>query len=274
MLPWFVACAAVDSSDSPTGVTGTGRYELSWSADPPFVAGAPSTLSFSIVGPDGSPAVLQETHERIVHVSVVSADLQSFQLVHPEDAGEVTQAMLDAATFSVPVTLPAAGETWLAWDYAAENQYLQTFDTTSATGTPAELAAPVEDGATERDVDGLHAALSWEIAPIAGYEAAFDLTLTTPEGDDVTDLVQVLGSDGSAYYAPFAGGAIGHTHAWIPDLENAPPGTESPHLYAGPTIPFHCVFGTGGRYQAWFQVARAANPDAVYTIPFQFEVSG
>lgn len=274
----LLACVEPDDSAGPedSEPAGTGSYEVAWSADPsPITAGVQSEFTTTITGPDGAPVDdLQETHERIVHNVFVSEDLQSFQQLHMEDFGAVGADDLRTATFHFPLTLPYSGRTRVAFDYAHENQYLQTLDWIDVAGDVPQLDAPVEDDTSTRTVDDVVATIEWTVPPIAGFDAAFVIHLQDLDGDDVTDVVPWLGVDAYAIATTFDLAWIGHTHAWVPGMENAAPGAEMPHLYPGPDIELHTVYPTGGRYQMWVQFAREAAPSAPYTVPFQFEVSG
>ena len=274
----LLACVGPDDSAAPadSAPIGSGSYEVAWSADPsPITAGVQSELTTTITGPDGVPVDdLQQTHERMVHNLFVSADLQSFQHVHMEDYTTITADDLRTATFHFPLVLPMSGRTRAVFDYAHENQYLQTLDWIDVGGDVPQLDAPVEDDTSTRTVGDVVATIEWTVAPIAGFDAAFMIHLQDLDGNDITDVVQWLGADAHSIATTFDLVWVGHTHAWVPGMENAAPGHEMPHLYPGPDIELHTVYPMGGRHQMWVQFAREAAPDVPYTVPFQFEVSG
>lgn len=273
-----LGCVDPDDTAGPvdSGPQGTGSYEVVWSAVPaPLVAGAESELTTTILDPDGATVQdLQATHEHYVHDVFISEDLQSFQHVHQEDSTPVDADDLAAATFHLPLTLPFAGRTRAAFDYAHHNQFLQDVDWIEVEGGPAQLAAPVEDTTTVRTVGDLVATIEWTVPAVAGFDAAFVLHLQDLDGADVTDVVPWHAVDAYVVAVTFDLAWVGHTHAWVPGMENAGPGQEMPHLYPGPDIEFQAVYPLSGRHQMWVQLAREAAPDAPYTIPFQFEVSG
>lgn len=273
LLIVLLACeeaAGPGGADSAEPVTG---YDVVYSTDPsPPRAGEEAELTYTVVDQLGRPVEdLQLTHERMVHVVLVSRDLASFQHLHHEDYADLTADDLRAATFRFPVTFPAAGEVLAVFDFAHQGHYQSDQGWITVEGEPAQLDAPVVDLATEIDVADVHAALTWDIAPVAGYEAAFHLTLTDA-GGDVTDLVPWLGADGHVVIASADLASVSHTHAWYPGMEDVPPGHDMEHLYDGPTLPFHLTFAAPGLHELWVQFARAGAPETPITAAFMVEV--
>lgn len=249
-------------------------YAVEWEADPAITAGQPSRFTLRVRDDRGCPVEdLQTAHERVVHTLVISADLASFQHVHQEDFGALTADNLRTSTFSFPLTVPTAGDYRLVFDYAHRNTYLTTDDWLVAGGSPAMAAAPELDYTTTRAVGELLVSLRWDVEPSAGFEASWTVTVTTAEGEDITDLVQWLGADGHAAVASADLGWVSHTHAWFPDMENVAPGHDMPHLYDGPELPFHFVFPSAGAHKMWIQFARADAPDVPYVADFAFDVA-
>lgn len=268
-----------DSADSATGDTdascagATGAYAVDWHTDPiQAVAADPAELWMTVLGPDGCPVDdLQQNHERMLHVFVISADLASFEHRHMEDQYTITADDLRAATFHFTEAFPYSGRFRLAFDYAHENQYLNTLDWADIGGDIPQLDAPVIDTTTTRSVGGMDISFAWETPAIATYEAQWALTVTEG-GEDVTDLVQWLGADAHAAIVSEDASYVSHTHAWFPGVENMQPGMEMPHNYPGPYLPFHFTFPAAGMYKVWTQFARADAPDEPYLVDFWVEV--
>lgn len=256
---------------STTPVTG---YDVTWSISPdPAVAGEPATFTWQVVDQLGRPIEdLQQTHERMVHVAFLSRDLEEFQHVHHEDYAELDVEDLREATFTFPLTLATTGDYRVVFDFAHQNVYQHVEDDFVTAGDVPQLDSPAIDTVTERVVDGLTVALTWDTAPRAGYEAAWSVEVTDAAGEPVTDVVQYLGADAHAVMVASDLGWLTHTHAWFPGMENTAPGHDMPHLYDGPSIPFKYVFPAAGDYKMWVQFARSDAPDAPYTVPFWFEV--
>lgn len=266
--------AAADTAIAEGCVAPTGGYAVDWHTTPdPAMAGQEADFSETIYGADGCPVSdLQINHERMVHNIFVSKDLSSFQHLHMEDYYPLTADALRTATFHFPVTLPYSGEYRLVFDYAHENQWLQTDDWMTVDGDVPQLDAPVEDWSTTQSVDGMQIELVWDNNPVATYEAQWHIHITQ-DGADVTDLVQYLGADAHALLITEDASWAAHTHAWVPGLETMSPDMTMGHLYPGPDLPFHFTFPAPGNYKAFIQFARAADPDTAFVVPFWIEVS-
>ncbi|MDP2312350.1 MAG: hypothetical protein Q8P41_05555 [Pseudomonadota bacterium] len=280
MLVVFLALAGCSGVADDTGVDCVGvepvtAYAVDWATDPaPALAAVDSTFTLKVRDQRGCAIEdLQRAHERIVHTLIVSTDLTSFQHLHQEDSLDLTAEDLRSSTFHFPLTLPAAGDYRLVFDYAHQNQYLTTLDWMTAGGTPAQADTPALDYSTERTVGDLVVTLRWDIEPASGYEASWTALVRTADGTDVTDLVQWLGADGHAAVASADLGWVSHTHAWFPDMETVAPGHDMPHLYLGPDLPFHYTFPNAGPHKMWLQFARADAPDTPYVADFAFDVA-
>ena len=276
MILLLLACAQkADDSALPSDAA-PAWYEVRWQTDPdPLAAGAPGTFTLQVTDPDGVPIEdLQQNHERMVHTLVISQDLTSFQHLHHEDFAALTAEDLRAATFHFPLTVPLAGPYLLSFDFAHRDQFQNRTDLLTATGSPAQATSPqlpTSDTAQDGDVIGT---LTWDSAPIAGYETSFTVHLTDTDGAPITDLVQWLGADAHAALVKADLSWVSHTHAWYPGMENVTPGMEMPPIYPGPDLPFHYTFPLGGDHKMWVQFTRAADPSRVYTLAFAAAVGG
>lgn len=245
-----------------------------WTDPSPAQAGEPVEFWERVTDQDGCAIEdLQQSHERMVHTLLISADLESFQHLHHEDFQDITADDLRAGTFHFPVTFPTAGETLLVFDFAHQNQWLSQLSSVEVEGAPAQLEAPVFDLSTTATNRGLTATLEWEVAPLAGYESAWSVNITEDDGTEVTDITQWLGADAHCALVSTDLGWAGHTHAWSPGVENMSPGMSMPQVYTGPYLPFHYTFPSAGTHKLWVQLARESAPDDPYVFPFMFEVS-
>jgi hypothetical protein len=259
------------SSDDTADVPITG-YAVDFSTDPsPPVAGQAAQFTETVTDQIGRPIEdLQQNHDRMVHTLFISADLSSFQHLHQEDFTAITADDLRNATFSFPVTLPMSGDYVVAFDYAHDNQFLQTVGALEATGSPAQGEQDLTVN-TEADSDGIHGVLTWDVEPYAAYTAAWTVHLTDANGD-VTDIVPWVGADAHAAIISSDLSIVTHTHAWFAGMDNMTPSMEMPHLYDGPDIPFQYVFDQPGTYKMWVQFARSDAPDTPHVLSFVFEV--
>ena len=160
------------------------------------------------------------------------------------------------------------------FDFASEDQWLQTTDALTVTWSPAQAAEPDLTPNDTVTVDGVTGTLTWSADPVATYESNWTLSLSGPDGLPVTDVTQYLGADAHCIMVDATATWGSHTHAWFPDMSSMTPGMAMPHLYNGPDIPFAFTFPTGGSYKMWIQFARSSQPDLVYTMPFVFFVAG
>ncbi|MDP2308964.1 MAG: hypothetical protein Q8P18_23275 [Pseudomonadota bacterium] len=280
MLALLLACASGGDTDGDSAApdpactpSGTGYAIPSWTDPAPIEAGVEVEYWFTVEDDAGCPIEdLQQAHERMVHTLFISRDLSSFQHEHHEDHHALTADVLRSATYHFPVTFPLAGDYLALYDFAHQNQYLNLTNWLTVGGEPAQMAAPVPDLSTVRDVEGMQIELRWDVAPFAGYEASFTV-IVTESGADVTDFAQYLGADGHAAFVTHDLAFSTHTHAWFPGMEDMGPGMEMPHLYLGPELPFHYTFPTPGPHRMWVQFSRQADPERPFTVPFDFEVA-
>lgn len=274
MTLFLLACGGVPTDSSDTSPVGDGAYHVQWSTDPsPPEAGDHAEITATVIGPDGAPVEQLTLFEgAFLHTFIVPRDLSEFVHVHQEDETDVTTDELKSATFTFHAEFEVSGEYLIDFDFASEGKYRAEIGLLAAVGEPAQAEAPIEDDAVVRTVGDVTAELVWDVAPVAGQEAAWHLHLTSQDGADLTDLVQWGGADAHCAIVDWADSQFFHTHAWSPEMENAAPGDAMPALYPGPDVPFHYTFPAAGRYRAWTQFARADAPDEEYTVPFDIVV--
>lgn len=267
----LLACGA--TQDVPGTITEA--YDVRWVTTPsPAIAGQEVDFQLTVLGLDGEPVQdLQVNHDRLVHTVFISSDLKTFLHRHQEDVRPVTADQLRAGTLSFPVTFPTSGRYRVAFDFAHQNLWLQTTDFVDVAGEPRQEEAPDLSGGATWEGDGIQATLSWTGPAQVGGEAAWEVTLRTSEGDDITDLTQWLASDGHCVFASADLAWVSHTHAWFSGVGDMAPSMEMPHLYSGPTVPFRAWLPVGGDWRMWCQFARASAPDDIITVTFPFVVT-
>lgn len=271
----LTACADKSPGAGDSGDGLVTAFQLNWWSEPdPAVAGEAANLSFQILDQDGAPVDnLQQNHQRMAHILIISEDLRSFEHKHHEDYGEITADVLRDATFQVPETFPYSGRSLLAIDFAYADQYQQLTAFAEVAGDVPQLDAPVEDLSTTVSADGVNAAFSWEIPAIAGYESVLWVHLSDADGADITDLTQWLGADAHLVMVKDDLSSVSHTHAFVEGMDSLPPDHTMPQAWTGPDLPFHISLGYPGVYKSWLQFTRAGDPDVPVTVPFMFEVS-
>ncbi|MBI3459216.1 hypothetical protein HY061_03080 [Candidatus Azambacteria bacterium] len=104
---------------------------VSLHTDPTFIeVGVPVKLLFSLRDEKGKPLQgLQISHERLLHVIIISEDFQVFAHIHTEDLGLITQEMIRDAVLPIGFTFPKTGRylvliNYLHQDHEGKEQFI------------------------------------------------------------------------------------------------------------------------------------------------------
>jgi len=197
-----------------------------------FTTGAtpePGRFSFTITGPDGKPVTAFDVeHEKKLHLIVVRRDTSGFQHVHPEMAPD--------GTWSVPLTLPAAGS------YRAFADFAPTGGKAMTLGVDLSVAGNYQPAtyATSRtaQVDGYTVELAGDLT--AGKTSPLTLTVSRG-GVPVTDLQPYLAAYG--HLVALREGDLAYLHVH-PD---GAPGDGK--TAAGPQVKFAAEVPSAGTYR-------------------------
>lgn len=147
-------------------------------------AATPSTLAFTIQGPNGVVASYTKTHDRELHLIVVRRDLSSFQHLHPtRDA---------AGTWSVPLTLDTAGPYKVYADFAPDDRTEALVLATDLTVPGSYTPTPVGEDTSTATTNGDTVTLDGHLA--AGTPTA--LTLDVSRDGRAVALQPYLGAFG------------------------------------------------------------------------------
>ena len=241
--------------EAPMGLSITSSEHRLVAETTQFEPGTPGELRFRVAGPDGQALrAYDETHERQLHLIVVSRDLGWFEHVHPELEAD--------GTWHQPLTLPAAGPYRAYADFApaGEDSLVLGIDL-SAPGEyrPAELPA-VEAG----DVVGDYTVtLTGNL--VAGREAELGFNLERA-GRPVTDLDPYLGAAGHLVALRAGDLAYLHVHPTSEDL--GPEVRFAAHVPSAGAYRLFLDFSHGGVVRtAAFTVEAAAEPGQATTAP-------
>jgi hypothetical protein len=218
-------------------------------------ADEPQTLVFRTEYP-----VLEQVHEKQMHVVVVSHDLATFEHVHPEPLGD--------GIYRLDYRFPHGGRYWVYVDHTppGQPQTIARFDL-AVDGPPAATEA-LRPGQQEATASGVKAVLSTSGPLTVGQDIRFQFRL------DATDLDQYLGSWGHIMIASADGADFIHAHP----IETATPLTAASdfwsHSHAAPgpgpeAIETVTGFNRPGLYKVWLQVQRQGS---VLTFPWVVEV--
>ena len=245
-----------------------------------IMAGTPATITFTIRDDDGKPVRdLAITHDRIVHVVIISEDLSVFGHIHAEDLGPITQEMKENARFPVRYTFPKAGKYNIAVDFAYGGRGYSELLDLDVGGTPP-MGGVRKDLSREKKFGGYDVKLtiSPEI-PVAGKETSLRYTFMK-NGSPVADIEPYLSAamhlavinEGMQHYFVHAHGDrpgamhhMGHEGHMATHMgHSVPAGTTF-----GPEIEANVVFPVKGTYKIFSEIRHDGE---VRLIDFMVEV--
>lgn len=227
------------------------------------IAGAPSTMTISVRGEDGSPARLFVDMEKLVHVVVVSEDQTVFAHLHPDDDRPLTQAEIDSSTFSLEYAFPKAGRYLISVDYAhGVSLQSRRFAVEVAGGSPQ--ADKVATYASPGRFDGFDVSLDYGL--IVAGEPALLRYKVSKDGKPVDYLEPYLSAAMHVAVVKNDLSAFVHTHGEVhpPGAPYAPirvkdgkivhsmESMQTPPRF-GPDVEAHVLFPEPGLYTIWGQ---------------------
>jgi len=245
-MPDHAGMAAVD--ELPGGLASSkDGYTLAVADTTP----EPGRFSFTITGPDGRPVTAYDVeHEKKLHLIVVRRDTAGFRHVHPDLAPD--------GTWSVPLTLPAAGS------YRAFADFAPTGGKPMTLGADFSVAGDYQPAtyATSRvaNVDGYTVELAGDLT--AGKTSPLTLTVRR-DGVPVTDLQPYLGAYG--HLVALRGGDLAYLHVH-PEGE---PGDGK--TAAGPQVKFAAEVPSAGTYRLFLDFRHGG---VVRTAEFTLSTAG
>ncbi|MFN3361149.1 MAG: hypothetical protein ACK421_06985 [Pseudanabaenaceae cyanobacterium] len=242
-------------SSTPThdhsGGAPTTHAELVNSPTP--ISQQPTTFTLAIRTHTGEAVrQFERFQEELMHLIIVSEDLQVFQHLHPRYLGE--------GQFQVTTTLPQGGSYTLIADYKpAGAKETVAMIPIAAQGTPPASSAPTAQTTQVIGTTAVELKLSQPLKAGSAVEVAFRLRDTTTQ-QPPTDLRPYLGEAGHLVIlratTPLKPADYLHAHA----LDRQPK----------ETIRFMTQFPTPGRYKLWAQFQRGQQ---IVTAPFWVTVN-
>jgi hypothetical protein len=232
---------------------GTAMYRTHLQMHPaPAQAGQPVTLILTVRDGEGrAVSRLTPSHEKPMHLFVVSRDLHYFAHVHPSLAGD---------SFRVQHTFAAAGEYTLFVDYQQPGRG-QVVDRhkVHVEGAARPVAAALTESPRTQRADGLEVTLHSDAELRAGQAAMLHFDVTdAATGKLVVDLEPYLGAMAHFMVLSADGQDFVHVHAL--DTRSS-----------ASRVSAHAVFPRPGLYKLWAQVQRHGG---VATVPFVVRVGG
>ncbi len=220
-------------------------------------AGAPVKLSFAIQGPDGKAVTnLDIVHEKLIHLLIVSRDLDEFYHIHPLPT--------PAHTFDVTNVFPHGGAYRLYADYEPHGGggVVDALDL-QVDGPPRPPVRLVPDASPVKTAGPFRMTLSTDKPLVAGADMVLRFRVEDAKsGAPVRNLQRYLGA--WAHIAIVSEDLKDFIHAHPFD-----PGT--PNGQSPPVIEVATGFRRPGLYKLWIQIQRNS---VVTPVPFVIRVAG
>ncbi|OGH13837.1 MAG: hypothetical protein A2687_04725 [Candidatus Levybacteria bacterium RIFCSPHIGHO2_01_FULL_38_26] len=237
-------------------------FHVTLSSTPSAVqAGEPFTLEIALHDKNGNPITdLQVSHEKILHLILVSEDLEEFMHVHPEDfEGNV---MTPKGEFITPFIIEKAGRYRVLVDGSRKGLgevsdlgWLEVGIVEDSVGEPVLVKIDRRLNRVFEDYE-VSLNLNPENPPKSGEKAQLSYVIRdVTTGNPVLDLEQYLGADMHLAIMPLDLSTILHTHGtlWVP---KAPPnaGIAFPEIQADYIFPYPGIWKIYGQFQHQGQV--------------------
>jgi hypothetical protein len=226
--------------------------------------GTPVKIAYALSDAQNAPLTadrLRIVHERLMHLIVVSQDLQSFAHVHPEEA--------EPGRYSVTETLPRVGKYVLFDEFVTAEGVTQIERNVVATegaesaDNPAALAP---DLGTMKESVGLQAVLTTPVNKVRRRVATPFFLDVTQDGKPAADLQPFLGAACHVVIVSADTKQFAHTHGDIPGgalsgdmskMDMAAMPMPTPPSKFGPRLEFTHTFMQPGPYRLWIQLGHA-----------------
>lgn len=239
-----------------------GKVAVEMKTEPASVKlGTPETITFSIKDAEGNPAQkITPTHERTLHVIIVSQDFTVFSHIHPEDFGPVTPAMEKAGEYAVHYIFPKAGRYLIGVDLAVNNELISKHFAIDVAGEP-RMGTPIADSSGKKKFGDYEVTLS---AKPARIEAGKKVTLTyyfTENGKPVDDLEPYIAAEMHVAIISNDLGQFMHEHGMSSGMNASEEDMAHMMMHGGvvpakfgPELEVNTAFPVSGVYQIFGQV--------------------
>jgi hypothetical protein len=224
-------------------------------------ANTPATLRFSLKDHAGKPlSGITVSHERILHVIVVSEDFTVFAHLHPEDFGAVTPEMIRDARFSVNYSFPKAGRYLIALDSAVHDRHFSKQIFIDVAGEP-NMAAAVTDFSRAKKAGDYAIRLTVPEHIKAGQETTLEYFIEK-DGKPVADLEPYLAALMHLAVIKADLRNFIHAHGEAPGAPSAHP---AGHIHGtdlhgfGPLIEATIIFPVKGVYRVFSEIKHQGN---------------
>ncbi len=240
-------------------------------------ANSPFTVTYTLHDVSGKPVEpgdLQVTHEKLMHLIVVSKDLQHFAHIHPIYVSE--------GRYSVADSLPIPGDYLLFNEFfTADGKMQLERNGITAAGSPSAgaNATLTPTLGQPQQVDGLTMVLNANPQRIRRWSATTFTLSVSKDGNPVTTLEPFLGAPAHVVLISADTMQFAHTHGDVPggamsgDMTNMNMGSmamPTPPTKFGPNLQFTHTFMQPGFYRLWVQFGYEGR---VVTVGYNVQVS-
>jgi len=244
-------------------------FQLEITAPSVLEAGRPQDLIIELKDEKGKPLTdLEFSHERLVHVVIISEDLETLGHVHAEDIGPITDEMKAAGRYTVRYTFPQQGREYLvAVDTIHEGHEVALYQRVKTAGT-SSVPVITKDFSRTKTFDGYTTSFEYEPSPLKSGEEAHFRYRFEKGGAPVDDFEPYLAATTHLSIVSADLGTFIHTHGDITPEISALPGVSeafasgaheggdnaAPPAQFGPYVTAHVVFPHPGLYKIFSQV--------------------
>ena len=230
--------------------------------------GQPVELAFAVRDASSGALVrdFELVHEKLLHLVIVSEDLNWFAHLHPERGSD--------GLFRLRARFPHGGLFRLIADFtpaAGDNQVLQTPLRVSGPGVGKRAMAPSQR-LTQR-VGSYNVRLQVRPALRADRPSLFTYTVTDGHGRPVRNLRPYLGAMGHLFMVKQDGSEVLHTHTLDAPTRMVREGemtlTRAMATPTGPSFTFKVTPPSAGLYKIWAQFQHGQQ---ILTVPFALKV--
>lgn len=238
----------------------------------PSVAKTNQPIDLIITFRDSKDSVFRDfvlNHEKLMHLLVVSDDLESFDHLHPSQNRD--------GSFSVPHIFQHGGNYWLYADFVPSHKIgpsIERFDLWGEGDKPSHQVLKSQTNKTG-EADGLMITLDHDMPLHTDKEIQFSILVTEEQtGKPVKDLQPYLGALAHIVIISQDGSEFLHTHPIEHALVNHGQHSHFRHTssYQGTDYQIGTVtqFPHSGIYKMWVQLQRDKK---VITVPFVLNVN-
>ena len=184
--------------------------------DKPLEVNTKVNLTIELKDEKNDPLInLEISHERILHVIIVSEDFSVFNHIHPEDSGPLSPETLEKAAFNVAYAFPKAGRYHLILDFKHEDHEISKMTFLDVPGKIQPIVI-LKDLSREKTFNGYRVALTSTPEKIVSGEEIHFKYQVEKDGKAVNDMEPYLGAPMHLAVFSLDFSYFLHTHGTLP----------------------------------------------------------